>query len=357
MYQAVGAEGGSAMTDSDFVLEMVDVSRHFPVRSPVLRRPVGQVTAVDGVSIQVRRSETVALVGESGSGKSTLGRMALRLLPVSGGRVLLNGSDISGLSKRDLREARRNGQMVFQDPYSSLDPHATIRNSLAEPLDVHSDLSSRETNARIAELLDMVHMSRTYVDRYPHEFSGGQLQRVALARALAMRPSLIVADEPLSSLDVSTQAQMLRLLRELQTEKGIAYLFVSHDLSVVNTISDRIAVMYLGRIVESGTPNDVIKNPRHPYTQALVSAVPRSTFNSESARTRIILRGDPPSPTSIPSGCRFHTRCHAVMDICSRVDPPASNPAPGVTVHCHLYPPEPIKGVLPTAGVASGTDA
>jgi peptide/nickel transport system ATP-binding protein len=326
--------------ERELVLEMHQVSRHFPLRSPVLRRRIGQVTAVDGVDLEVRRAETVALVGESGSGKSTLGRMALSLLPVSEGKVLLVGDDLTRMRKRDLRAARRSGQMVFQDPYSSLDPHATIKNSLAEPLDVHSTLGRREKEVRITELLDMVHLSRTYADRYPHEFSGGQLQRVALARALALQPRLIVADEPLSSLDVSTQAQMLRLLQELQAEHDIAYLFVSHDLSVVNSVSDRIAVMYLGRIVESGPTESVIRQPLHPYTQALVSAVPQVNFELGGRRERILLKGDPPSPTSIPSGCRFHTRCPAAMEICSRVDPPVSHPAPGTIVHCHLYPPD-----------------
>jgi peptide/nickel transport system ATP-binding protein len=344
------------VTDERFVLAMTDVSRTFALRSSVLRRRVGQVTAVDGVSVQVEPAEILALVGESGSGKSTLARMALRLLPVSSGRVMLNGRDISLLSKRELRDARRHGQMVFQDPYSSLDPHATIRNSLAEPLEIHAHLNARETDKRIVELLDMVHLSHSYIDRFPHEFSGGQLQRVALARALALEPSLIVADEPLSSLDVSTQAQILRLLKELQTERRVAFLFVSHDLSVVHSISDRIAVMYLGRIVESGPTRQVIEAPRHPYTQALVSAVPRANFDTRESRARIILRGDPPSPTAIPPGCRFHLRCPAAMDVCSRVDPPVSEPAPGVTVHCHLYPPEDLAGQPPRGVVARGAD-
>jgi oligopeptide/dipeptide ABC transporter ATP-binding protein len=322
------------MNDKPTVLEFREVSKHFPVRSPILRRRTGELRAVDGVSLKVESAETVALVGESGSGKSTLGRLGVRLLTPTAGMVLLDGADVTSIGVRALRPHRRRIQMVFQDPYSSLDPHATIGNSLSEPLRVHMNLRGAALQKRIEQLLDMVHLSRTYVDRIPSEFSGGQLQRLALARALAVEPDVIVADEPVSSLDVSTQAQILKLLEELQARLGAAYLFITHDLSVVDHISERVAVMYLGRVVEMGPTSEVIAAPKHPYTQALLSAVP--VLNPATRRERIVLHGDPPSPGAIPTGCRFHTRCPSVMEICRREDP-AEATFGRRTVSCHLH--------------------
>ncbi len=318
------------------VLQLDDMTKVFPIKSPFLRRVIGRVRAVDHVSLAVHAGETLGLVGESGSGKSTLGRLALRLIEPTSGRITLEGTDITDLDGSELRLVRRNIQMVFQDPYSSLDPHATIADSVGEPLHTHLGMRGKERDDRVTELLERVRLSRRYLDRYPHEFSGGQLQRIALARALALNPKVIVADEPVSSLDVSTQAQVLELLMELQSELGLTYLFISHDLSVVDRISERVAVMYLGRIVEIGRTAEVIGNPQHPYTQALLSAVPVPD-PARANRGRIVLMGDPPSPANPPSGCRFRTRCPHVMDVCSAVDPPATLTAGGTTVYCHLH--------------------
>jgi peptide/nickel transport system ATP-binding protein len=323
-------------TASAAVLRMVEIAKAFPIRSPILRRVVSTVRAVDGCSLSVHPGETVGLVGESGSGKSTLGRLALRLIIPTSGRVILDGTDITDLSHAELRPLRRKIQMVFQDPYSTLDPHAPISDSIAEPLRNHLDLRGSNLRRRVGELLDQVRLSPTYIDRYPHEFSGGQLQRIAIARAIALNPKVVVADEPVSSLDVSTQAQVLGLLEDLRTQLGMAYLFISHDLSVVNHISDRIAVMYLGRIVECGAAEEVVRRPRHPYTEALLSAVPIPVPSSERRR-RTLLTGDPPSPTNPPSGCHFHTRCPQVMEVCRSVDPPMVTMESGTQVACHLF--------------------
>ncbi len=321
---------------ADAVLRLHDVAKWFPVRSRLLRRVVGQIRAVDNCSLEVFPGETVGLVGESGSGKSTLGRLALRLIAPSSGSVVLDGMDITELSPHDLRPLRRHIQMVFQDPYSSLDPHSTIGESIGEPLFNHFGLKGKARDDRVGDLLEKVQLRRAHVSRYPHEFSGGQLQRVALARALALEPKVIVADEPVSSLDVSTQAQVLKLLMLLQKELGVAYLFISHDLSVVHHLSDRIAVMYLGRLVEVGSSSSVVESPKHPYTRALLSAVP-SPHPSAQRSDRVLLLGDPPSPLHPPSGCRFHTRCPHAMPVCREVDPAAHTTSDGTTVFCHLY--------------------
>ncbi len=324
------------MSGADAVLQFENVSKLFPVRSPLMRRVTGRVRAVDGTSLEVRAGETVGLVGESGSGKSTLGRLGLRLLEPTAGRIVLAGRDITRLSPGQLRPLRRDIQMIFQDPYSSLDPHAPIAASIGEPLQVHLGIRGAERDRLVGEALDKVRLSRSYLERYPHEFSGGQLQRIALARALAVHPKIIVADEPCSSLDVSIQAQVLGLLQDLQRDLGIAYLFISHDLSVVNHVSDRIAVMYLGRIVESGPTDEIINRPRHPYTQALLSAVPVPD-PTVARRHRLALTGEPPSPARLPTGCRFQTRCPQVMDVCRTDDPPPVESESGTTVFCHLY--------------------
>jgi oligopeptide transport system ATP-binding protein len=307
---------------STALLELEGVTKHFPVRSPILRRTVGHVHAVDGATLSVGRGETVGLVGESGSGKSTLGRLALRLLRPDAGTIRFDGEDITAMSDGEVRPRRRSMQMVFQDPYSSLDPKATIADSVGEPLRTHLGLRGPERDARVGELLERVHLSPEHARRHPHQFSGGQLQRIALARALAVEPTFVVCDEPVSSLDVSTRAQVLDLMGELQRDLGLAYLFISHDLSVVRNVSHRIAVMYLGRIVETGAAARVTQDPQHPYSRALLSAVPIPDPVVQRRRERIILAGDMPDPTRPPAGCRFHTRCPIVMDVCRTEDPP-----------------------------------
>ena len=319
------------------VLEVTDLTKLFPLRSPLLRRITGSIRAVDDVTLSVRSGETVGLVGESGSGKSTLGRLALRLIEPSAGRVVLAGHDISNLPESKLRPLRRNGQMIFQDPYSSLDPRSTIANNVGEPLERHFDMTRKERDERVGELLDEVNLNRTLIQRYPHEFSGGQLQRIALARALSVQPQLIVADEPVSSLDVSTQAQIIGLLDEVQQEFDLALLFISHDLSVVRNISDRIAVMHLGQLVETGSAEDVTERPKHPYTAALLSAVPLPDPVVQRSRQRLVLQGDLPSPVNPPSGCRFHTRCPFAMEVCEHDDPAPHTTKDGTIVKCHLH--------------------
>jgi len=332
-----GSGNGSVRAPADHALDLTALTKVFPIRSPLVRRVVGHVRAVDDVTLTVHGAETLGLVGESGSGKSTLGRLALRLIEPTEGRVVLAGQDITGLPAGKLRAQRKNGQMIFQDPYSSLDPRSTIADNVGEPLKTHFGLSRAERETRVADLLEQVNLKRDYVHRFPHEFSGGQLQRIALARALAVRPRLIVADEPVSSLDVSTQAQILKLLDALQNDFGVAYLFISHDLSVVRHISNRIAVMYLGQIVEIGDNDEVATKPAHPYTAALLSAVPIPAPRIQRSRRRIVLAGDLPSASHIPSGCRFHTRCPYVMDVCRDVVPEPYVTPGGTTVRCHLH--------------------
>lgn len=322
---------------SDQALVVSDLTKLFPVRTPLLRRVVGHVRAVDRASLTVRVAETVGLVGESGCGKSTLGRMALRLIEPTMGKVELAGRSLLELSSEEMRSHRRHGQMIFQDPYSSLDPRATIADNVGEPLQTQFGTPRRERDKRVLELLEAVRLGTDHLRRYPHEFSGGQLQRIALARALAVRPRLIIADEPVSSLDVSTQAQMLGLLEDFKRNEGVAYLFISHDLSVVRHISDTIAVMYLGQIVERGDNDAVALRPAHPYTGALLSAVPIPDPVAQRSRQRIVLSGDLPNPTDAPEGCRFHTRCPYVMEICSEVEPDTYTTPAGSEVRCHLH--------------------
>ncbi len=300
----------------------------------IVRRRIGTVKAVDGVSFALARGEILGLVGESGCGKSTLGRTILQLIPPTGGAVVLAGKNLAGMDKRELRAARADFQMIFQDPYASLNPRMTVLDALAEALRAHRKISAAEISERVAGLMQKVGLSPRFVKKYPHEFSGGQRQRIAIARALAVEPKLIIADEPVSALDVSIQAQIINLLAKLSREMQLTLIFISHDLSVVKHISDRIAVMYLGRIVEMGPAAQVFEQPLHPYTKALVSAVPIPDPEREKQRQRIILSGDPPSPLNPPSGCAFHPRCAHANDGCSRILPAMESFDAGRTVAC-----------------------
>jgi oligopeptide/dipeptide ABC transporter ATP-binding protein len=313
------------------VAELAGVSCEFVVR--VRGRGKGIVHAVDRVDLSLARGRTLGLVGESGSGKSTLARVLLRLVPVTGGRVLIGGEDVTRVKGARLRMLRRRMQLVFQDPYSSFDPLATVGSSIGEALSVHTELSRAERGSRTAELLDQVRLPAAFARRRPRELSGGQLQRAAIARSLATEPELLALDEPLSSLDVATQVQMVDLLGDLQERLGIAYLFISHDLNLVRTLSQRVAVMYLGRIVEEGSVDELYATPRHPYTRALLSASP--SMDPAQRRQRIVLAGDIPSPLDPPSGCRFRTRCPEAMAICAQKEPPSARMG-SITVRCHL---------------------
>jgi oligopeptide/dipeptide ABC transporter ATP-binding protein len=325
---------------SDLLVSARGLEVHFPIRSAgVRRRTTGAVRAVDGVDLDVVRGETLGLVGESGCGKSTLGNALLRLVEPTGGTVTFDGTDVTALDRRALRALRRRAGMVFQDPFASLDPRRTVAQTISEPLEVHGLRSGRrEMTARVAELLELVGLDPVVGGRYPHEFSGGQRQRVGIARALAGQPDFLVCDEAIASLDVSVQAQVLNLLRRLQRRLGLTLLFISHDLSAIRHISDRIAVMYLGRIVEIGPASAVGAAPQMPYTQALLSAVPVPHPELERTRQRIVLRGDVPSPAAVPSGCRFRTRCPHAFEPCPDVDP-ALQPvgAPDQLAACHLH--------------------
>jgi oligopeptide/dipeptide ABC transporter ATP-binding protein len=293
--------------------------------------------AVDDVSISIDRGTTLGLVGESGSGKSTLARLATRLVDPTTGTVTLDGIDLTQLKHRELRRVRRRMQFVFQDPYSSMDPRSTVLDSVGEPLRTHDRLKGSQLRDRVVELAARVGITRPQLDLYPRELSGGQLQRLCIARAISVHPQLLVCDEAVSSLDVSTRAQVINLLRRLQDEFEMTYLFIAHDLAVVRTMSTSIAVMYVGRLIETGPADVVYSEPKHPYTESLLSAVPVPDPNARAYRDRIILSGDAPNPLNPPSGCRFHTRCPYVMDLCREVDPPAYEAGDGTTVHCHLH--------------------
>jgi oligopeptide/dipeptide ABC transporter ATP-binding protein len=314
------------------LLEVDDLQVYFPVQG---KRGTA-VRAVDGVSFSVDPGETLGLVGESGCGKSTTGLALLRLVQPTGGRVLLDGQDVTAAGGRELRALRRRMAMVFQDPHASLNPRRNVGRSIAEPLEIHG-LHGGRHDERVAELLQMVGLAPEFAGRFPHEMSGGQLQRVGIARALAVEPDLIVLDEPIASLDVSVQAQVMNLLRRLQRELGVAYLFIAHDLAAVAHLSPRVAVMYLGRIVEVGDRERVYGAPAHPYTRALLSAVPQPDPVAERSRRRIVLTGDVPSPVSPPSGCRFRTRCPDVFDACPDVDPALQEVGEGRRAACHLH--------------------
>jgi oligopeptide transport system ATP-binding protein len=320
---------------SDPILQLTDVKTHFPItRGFLIKRHVGTVKAVDGVSLTVRRGEVLGLVGESGCGKSTLARTILQLVPTTSGTVVLNGRNLANNSDRELLAARRDLQMVFQDPYASLNPRMTVFATLAEPLLVHRICAAAEVPARVSELMRLVGLAPRFMQKYPHEFSGGQRQRIAIARALALEPKVIVADEPVSALDVSIQAQILNLLAQLTKKMNLTLIFIAHDLSVVKHISDRVAVMYLGKIVELGLAADVIERPRHPYTRALVSAIPTPNPETERTRKRIVLAGDPPSPIDPPSGCAFHPRCAYAQAQCKLAPPPLLADGPTREVAC-----------------------
>ena len=308
------------MTDTPPLLEVTDLVKHYAVRGGILRRRVGTVHAVDGVSFSLVKGETLGLVGESGCGKSTVARTVLRLVEPSSGAIKLNGTDITGLSKTELRPHRRSMQIVFQDPFASLNPRMTAGDIVGEPLSVHGLASGREKEARVAELFAQVGLRPDQMRNYPHQFSGGQRQRICIARALSLGPSLIVCDEPVSALDVSIQAQVINLLIDLQHRHGFSYLFIAHDLAVVAHISHRVAVMYLGRIVEMADKTELFANPRHPYTQARLASVP--VADPKVRRLAPIIDGDVPSPINPPAGCAFHTRCHYAMDRC-KVERPA----------------------------------
>ncbi|MEW2078686.1 MULTISPECIES: ABC transporter ATP-binding protein [unclassified Streptomyces] len=314
---------------AESVLEVSGLVKHYPLtRGVVFRKQVGAVRAVDGVDFRLGRGETLGIVGESGCGKSTVARMLVNLERPTAGSIRYKGEDITRLSGRALKAVRRNIQMVFQDPYTSLNPRMTVGDIVGEPYDIHPEAAPKgDRRRRVRELLDVVGLNPEHINRYPHQFSGGQRQRIGIARGLALRPEVIVADEPVSALDVSVQAQVVNLMGRLQSEFGLAYVFIAHDLSIVRHISDRVGVMYLGRIVETGTDTEIYEHPTHPYTQALLSAVPVPDPEAREHRERIILSGDVPSPTDVPSGCRFRTRCWKARERCAREVPALAVPA------------------------------
>ncbi len=320
----------------DVLVRVEHLVKHFPIYRGFLQRQVGAVHAVDDVSFNIMRGETLGLVGESGCGKSTTGRSVLQLYRPTSGHVYYDGTDLVALKGEDLRKMRRKVQMIFQDPYASLNPRMTVGEIIGEPLLVHNAMSKEEMRERVGQLLELVRLNPSFSVRYPHEFSGGQRQRIGIARALALQPSFIVCDEPISALDVSIQAQVVNLLEDLQKEFNLTYLFIAHDLSMVRHISDRVAVMYLGIIVELADRQTLYNNPLHPYTQALLSAVPVSDPIIEEKRKRVILEGDVPSPVNPPSGCRFRTRCPVAKDFCADSQPEFREVSPGHEVACHL---------------------
>ena len=328
------------MSDSGRANKLVEVRNlkmHFPIYAGVLRRHVGDVKAVDDISFDIFEGETLGLVGESGCGKSTCGRAILRLYDITQGSIRIDDTEIGDLDQDELRRKRPTMQMVFQDPQASLNPRMSVARIIGEPLDEHTKLSKAEKLERIYELMDAVGLNRDFANRYPHEFSGGQRQRIGIARALALNPKFIVCDEPIAALDVSIQAQVVNLLEDLQEKLGLTYLFISHDLSMVHHIADRVAVMYLGKVVELAERDALYETPKHPYTEALLSAVPEPDPSAEVATDRIILTGDVPSPANPPKGCNFCTRCPKVMDICKTEEPDFKTIEPGRQVACHLY--------------------
>ena len=332
------ASAGSAARDREPVLTVENLRMYFPVKSSgLVRRTVGQVQAVDGISFEVPAVESLGLVGESGCGKSTTGKMITRLLKPTGGSMMFEGKDIATLSNRDLKPLRRNVQMIFQDPYTSLNPRHTVGSIVGAPLSVHNIVAKDKIIPRVQEILEVVGLNPEHYNRYPNEFSGGQRQRIGIARALTLNPKLLVADEPVSALDVSIQAQVINLLQDIQKEFDVAFLFIAHDLAVVRHFCPEVAVMYLGKIVEVGDRDTIYLRPHHPYTQALLSAVPDVRQAAIGGRReRIRLEGDVPSPINPPSGCRFRTRCSIAKEICARVEPPLLQIGPAHKVACHF---------------------
>ncbi|MEW5958646.1 MAG: oligopeptide/dipeptide ABC transporter ATP-binding protein [Chloroflexota bacterium] len=324
------------MSENNLLLRVVDLKKHFPIIGGLLGRQVGAVKAVDGISFEIKRGETLGLVGESGCGKSTSGRAILQLQPSTSGQVFFEDKNLTQLSAEEMRRLRPKMQMIFQDPYASLNPRHAVGKIVGEPLVIHGVMKGKALAERVAELLKLVGLNPAYSRRYPHEFSGGQRQRIGIARALSLNPSFVVCDEPISALDVSIQAQVVNLLQDLQQQLGLTYLFIAHDLSMVKHISHRIAVMYLGKIMELADRNDLFDDPLHPYTQSLISAVPLPAPRLERQRRRFILTGDPPSPANPPSGCVFHTRCPLAVEACASVIPEYREARPGHFVACHL---------------------
>jgi oligopeptide/dipeptide ABC transporter ATP-binding protein len=331
-------EKDSPENSSGTLLELQEVKKHFPIKSGLLQKTVGHIKAVDGINLRVNKGETLGIVGESGCGKSTVGRTIIRLYEPTDGKIIFNGRDISHLSENELRkDVRKNIQMIFQDPFASLNPRKTLRSIIREPLDTHHLYKSRERDEKVENLLEKVGLNASFINRYPHEFSGGQRQRIGISRALALNPELIIADEAVSALDVSIQAQIINLMEDLQEEFGLTYIFISHDLSVVRHISDRVGVMYLGKMMELASKKELYADPLHPYTQALLSAVPVPRKKGAMKRERIILKGELPSPANPPKGCVFHTRCPAAFDLCKQVNPDFKEVKSDHFVACHLY--------------------
>lgn len=320
--------------DNNAILEVRNLRKCFPIKKTMTGKVTQELIAVDDVSFKLMPGETLGIVGESGCGKTTLGRTILKLHAASGGQIIFEGKDITNLKSSEMREIRKKMQIIFQDPYSSLPPRSTVGGILSEPVEVHNIVPKSKVKEYVLDLMEKCGLRDYYYERYPHEFSGGQRQRICIARALSVKPKLVICDEPVSALDVSIQAQIINLLKQLQKDMNLTYLFISHDLSVVKFISDKIGVMYLGSMVEYGTKEDIFSNPLHPYTQALFSAIPQP--DPDIKMNRIILKGDIPSPANPPSGCRFHTRCPKAMDICSKVAPEYRDFGNGHCAACHL---------------------